>query len=137
MSTFLVRIRIPLVALSSALVLASAGVAIAGHRPDRIQCCRTRSHGAVKCRVKIPERCAATGGVDVGPGTCHPNACAATTTSTITPTTTTAPGHVQVLIEPLAASASCGGPGYGTPASPPLSGEVDDEIGRASCRERV
>ena len=118
-------------ALVLALVFDGASTATAGRRQERVRCCRTRAKGATKCRVKLPTTCASKGGVDLGPGTCHPNPCAAATTSTTTgaTTTTTVPGHVQVLIEPLAAPASCGGPGYGTPASPPFSGEVDDGSG--------
>jgi hypothetical protein len=69
----------------------------------------------------------------MGPGTCDPDPCAGTTTTisatTTSSTTTIALGHVRLLFDSLAPPPTCGGPGYGTPASPPLSGEVDDGTG--------
>ncbi len=102
------------------------------HRHDPIQCCHTRASGVTKCRVKTPRACRRHGGIDMGTGTCHPNPCGgAPTTLPTSTTTTTIPGgrHVQLLVQPMSANTACGGPGYGTAASPPFSGEVDDGAG--------
>src|SRR5690242_17132666 len=97
---------------------------VARPAPARNQCCLTRPNGITKCRFRRPRACVKRHGIDMGSGTCRPDPCAAATTTTSTAasstTTTTAPGHVRLLIQPLAAPAACGGPGYGTPASPPL-----------------
>src|SRR5205807_1540120 len=78
--------------LACTLVVAGAQPASAGlHRlRDPIQCCHTRASGATRCWVKTPRACRRYGGIDMGPGTCHPNPCggAATTLPTSDPTTT-------------------------------------------------
>src|SRR4029077_4740880 len=115
------------------LVLVAAQPALgARHGRVSIQCCRTRRSGVTKCRVRGQRACVRHHGIDLGPGTCDPDPCGGTTTtatSTTTSTTATGAGHVRFLIQPLAAPAACGGPGYGTPASSPFSGEVDDGTG--------
>src|SRR5436309_1267965 len=78
--------------LACTLLLADVQAASAGlhHRRDPIQCCHTRASGATRCRVKTPRACRRYGGIDMGPGTCHPNPCrgAAATLPTSGPTTT-------------------------------------------------
>jgi len=118
------------------LVLVAAQPALgARHGRVSIQCCRTRRSGVTKCRVRGQRACVRHHGIDLGPGTCDPDPCGGTTTTTTatstttTSTTATGAGHVRFLIQPLAAPAACGGPGYGTPASSPFSGEVDDGTG--------
>jgi len=122
--------------LVAIFLLVGVQPALARHsQPVRIQCCRTHPSRATTCRMRAARSCRRHQGVDMGPGTCDPDPCSGTTTtistttsSTMT-TTTTASGHVRLLFDSLAAPAACGGPGYGTPATPPLSGEVDDGTG--------
>src|SRR5216117_731877 len=78
--------------LACTLLLAGVQAASAGlhRRRDPIQCCHTRASGATRCRVRTLRACRRYGGVDMGPGTCHPNPCggAAATLPTSDPTTT-------------------------------------------------
>src|SRR5439155_1567369 len=78
--------------LACTFLLAGAQPASASlhRRRDPIQCCHTRASGATRCRVKTPRACRRYGGIDMGPGTCHPNPCrgAAATLPTSGPTTT-------------------------------------------------
>jgi hypothetical protein len=117
--------------LACTLLLAQPASARLHHRHDPIQCCHTRASGVTKCRVKTPRACRRRGGTDMGPGTCHPNPCGAPATLPTSTTTTTIPGgqRVHLLVQPMAAPTACGGPGYGTVAASPFSGEVDDGTG--------
>jgi hypothetical protein len=122
--------------LAATVLLAGVQPAVARHsQPVRIQCCRTHPSRATTCRMRALRSCRKHHGVDMGPGTCDPDPCAGTTTTisatttstTASSTTTTTPlTHVRLLFDSLPGPPACGGPGYGTPASPPLSGEVDD-----------
>ena len=69
----------------SAMVLVLAGPVPRAHAAQ-IRCCQ----GSV-CAMRSAKRCAAQGGVNIGPGKCAANSCAGATTTTTTtaPTTTT------------------------------------------------
>ena len=88
----------------SAMVLVLAGPV---PRADaaQVRCCQ----GSV-CAMRSAKKCAAQGGVNIGPGKCAANSCAGatttttttvpTTTTTVTTTTTTVPTttHVQTFV---------------------------------------
>src|SRR2546427_12323725 len=81
--------RALLAAIAFFWLTAALPPSIIASTPAAIQCCRT-VHGAAICQVKNPRSCQQSGGIDMGPGTCSSNPCAAITTTSTTTTSSTA-----------------------------------------------